>query len=243
MSAMLAITFVCSYLPELVVVGRPEIARRHPHIAMLTTAGQEVSDQLWLDLAARTSEALAAFDVDGAVIVHGAGSTEETAFFLALVVKSEKPFVLAGSPAAAARIDWATPPAPKRIGRSTFSIEGVTHLPRVDILYAHANMPLDLIEASVESGARGLIMAGAGDGDVPAVALQALATAARAGVVVVRSSRLERGLVRRNQGADDDALGLVASGGLNAAQSRVLLQLALLQTTDPARVQKMFDDY
>jgi L-asparaginase len=42
---------------------------------------------------------------------------------------------------------------------------------------------------------------------------------------------------------DDTKTGFVASGELNPAKSRVLLQLALTVTKDPARVQRMFDEY
>jgi L-asparaginase len=38
-------------------------------------------------------------------------------------------------------------------------------------------------------------------------------------------------------------LGFVASGELNPAKSRVLLQLALTKTTDSVRIQKMFEVY
>ncbi len=38
-------------------------------------------------------------------------------------------------------------------------------------------------------------------------------------------------------------LGLVASGELNPAKSRVLLQLALTRTRDPLRIQKIFEQY
>ena len=38
---------------------------------------------------------------------------------------------------------------------SEFSVENVDSLPRVDILYAHANMPPDLVRASVSLGAQG----------------------------------------------------------------------------------------
>jgi L-asparaginase len=59
----------------------------------------------------------------------------------------------------------------------------------------------------------------------------------------VRSTRLPQGIVLRNNEVDDDKLGLVASGELNPAKSRVLLQLALTKTKDPARIQKMFYEY
>jgi L-asparaginase len=47
--------------------------------------------------------------------------------------------------------------------------------------------------------------------------------------------------VLRNDEIDDDRLGFVAAGDLNAAKSRVLLQLALTRTRDPQRIQPLFD--
>ena len=87
------------------------------------------------------------------------------------------------------------------------------------------------------------MVAGVGDGNMSQIALDALAKAVKTGIVVVRSSRLERGMVLRNNEVDDAKLGFVASGEINAPKSRVLLQLALMVTQDPARVQKMFDEY
>jgi L-asparaginase len=75
------------------------------------------------------------------------------------------------------------------------------------------------------------------------VALDRLAAAVKNGIVVVRSTRLERGMVLRNNEVDDDKMGFVASGELNPPKSRVLLQLALMSTKDPGRVQKIFDGY
>ncbi len=63
------------------------------------------------------------------------------------------------------------------------------------------------------------------------------------GVAVVRSTRCRWGIVLRNSEVDDDAFGFVASGELTPAKSRVLLQLALTKTTDPARIQQMFYEY
>lgn len=141
------------------------------------------------------------------------------------------------------RIDWYEP-MDRRVGAaSEFSITGLTALPRVDIVYAHAGMNADLIEAAIRNGARGIVVAGVGDGNMSAAALDTLARAARNGVAVVRSTRLPMGIVLRNSEVDDDRLGFVASGELNPAKSRVLLQLALTKTTDPARIQQMFDEY
>ncbi len=57
---------------------------------------QNMNHEVWLKLAARTNEALKG-DLNGVVITHGTDTLEETAYFLSLVVKSEKPVVLVGS--------------------------------------------------------------------------------------------------------------------------------------------------
>ena len=271
---------------------------------------QDMNDKVWLTLAARINDTLAAPSTDGVVITHGTDTMEETAYFLNLVVKSDKPVVLVGSmrPATAISPDGpanlydgvavAADRAAKGRGvmvvlndeihsarnvtktnttslqtfvspnrgaagfvhtgkiawferindkknttRSEFSVRGVTALPRVDILYAHSNMHTDLIAAAIKSGAKGLVIAGVGDGNMSQAALDALAAAVKNGIVVVRSTRLERGMVLRNNEVDDDKMGFVASGELNPPKSRVLLQLALMSTKDPIRIQEIFDEY
>ena len=87
------------------------------------------------------------------------------------------------------------------------------------------------------------MVAGVGDGNVTTPALDALAKAAKGGVVVVRSTRLPSGIVLRNNEVKDDEKGFVVSGELNPAKSRVLLQLALTKTSDPVLIQRMFYEY
>ncbi len=125
---------------------------------------------------------------------------------------------------------------------SEFSLQGLTKLPRVDIIYAHAGMDASLIDAAVASGVKGLVIAGVGDGNMTSAALERVTAAAKKGVVVVRSTRLS-GIVYRNNEIDDDKLGLVASGELNPSKSRVLLMLALTKTNDVAKIQDMFNAY
>ena len=135
-------------------------------------------------------------------------------------------------------------PMNKKVGKATeFSIDSLDKLPRVDVIYAHANMSADLIDAAIKNGAKGIVVAGVGDGNMTTPALDALTKAARNGVVVVRSSRLPSGITLRNNEVNDDEKGFIASGELNPAKSRVLLQLALTRTTDPVRIQQMFYEY
>jgi L-asparaginase len=141
------------------------------------------------------------------------------------------------------KVQWFEP-MDKKVGKATeFSVDGLVKLPRVDVIYAHANMSADLIDAAVRNGAQGIVVAGVGDGNMTAAALDTLEKVAKTGVVVVRSTRLPEGVVLRNNEVNDDKLGFVASGEMNPAKSRVLLQLALTKTKDPLQIQKMFYEF
>lgn len=56
----------------------------------------DMSDEVWLTLA-REIEAVFAGKVDGIVITHGTDTLEESAYFLHLVAKTQKPIVLVGA--------------------------------------------------------------------------------------------------------------------------------------------------
>ncbi len=270
---------------------------------------QDMSFEIMIALAKRINELLAQPEVDGIVVTHGTDTMEETAFFLNLVVKSDKPVVLVGSmrPSTAVSADGplnlynavgvAADPAAKGRGvlvmmndwihaahsltktsttaiqtfmsplrglvgvanygkndffssppwthtaKSEFSVEGVTKLPRVDILFAYADMAPDLIDASVANGAKGIVIAGVGNGNMNNASLEAAARAAKNGVVVVRSSRVATGSVGRNVEVNDDDLGFIASDELNPQKSRILLALALLKTRPLEEIQKLFVTY
>jgi L-asparaginase len=268
-----------------------------------------MSFDIMLTLARRINELTAKNEVDGIVITHGTDTMEETAFFLNLVVKSDKPVVMAGSmrpstavsadgplnlynavgvaidPAARGRgvlvvmNDWIhaahsltktsttaiqtfmsplrglvgiasygkndfyNNPVWKHTTASEFNIANVTRLPRVDIVFACADMPADLIDASVANGARGIVIAGVGNGNMNKASLEAAARAVKKGVVIVRSSRVATGTVGRNVEVNDDEMGFVASNELNPQKSRILLSLALVKPCTPAEIQKLFYSY
>lgn len=115
-------------------------------------------------------------------------------------------------------------------------------LPRVAILTAGAGMDAKPVEALLGIGCKGIVIAGMGQGNAPRVVLDALADAVRAGVPVVRSSRVDEGMVDRNVEVDDDAHGFAAARALGPAKARVLLMVLIASgITDAAAVQAAFD--
>jgi len=136
-------------------------------------------------------------------------------------------------------LDWFGPA--HRVGeaaRYPFPAE----LPRVAILTAGAGMDAKPVEALLGIGAKGIVLAGMGQGNAPKVVLEALARAAASGVPVVRASRVDEGLVDRNVEVEDDALGLVVARALGPAKARVLLMVLIANgVTDAAAVQAAFD--
>ncbi len=58
---------------------------------------KDMQEKIWLQLAQRVEAAAERKDVDGIVITHGTDTLEETAYFLQLTVKTDKPIVLTGA--------------------------------------------------------------------------------------------------------------------------------------------------
>src|SRR6478672_6406907 len=139
--------------------------------------------------------------------------------------------------------EWYRGPVGKNTVTSEFAVTKTTVLPRVDVIMATENMDGALINAAAAAGAKGIVIAGVGNGNMTKSALDALAAQAKKGIVCVRSTRVTTGEVGRNVEVKDDSLNFVASLGLNPQKARVLLRLALLKTSDPKTIQRYFDEY
>lgn len=265
-------------------------------------ASQDIKDSLWFTLARRIDDVLGKDEADGVVVTHGTDTLEETAFFLANVLRTDKPVVIVGSmrPSTAIGADgpanlyeavevagsrdargrgvlvvfndtiqsarfvqktnttsvqtFASPtggvvgyvdPAsirfvqPPPAGRpKPYALPAAPPLPRVDIVYAHAGMDAGAVEDALKRGAKGIVLAGVGDGNASKEVIAALADAARKGVVVIRASRVGSGFVNRNVEVDDDKTGFAVSLDLNPQKARVLAQLLIANgVTDPRAVQ------
>jgi len=270
---------------------------------------QDMSFDILLKVAKRINELAKTDDVDGIVITHGTDTMEESAFFLNLTVKTDKPVVMVGSmrpstavsadgplnlynavavaadPHAAGRgvlvvmNDWIhgahsltktsttavqtfmspvrglvgvtsygkndfyTSPEWPHTTKTEFDISQATKLPRVDVLMAYVDMGPEQIDAAVAGGAKGIVIAGVGNGNMTKAAADACVNAVKKGVIVVRSSRVPTGLVGRNVEIDDDKSGFIASDELNPQKSRILLSLALLKNSNAKDIQTMFMTY
>jgi len=270
---------------------------------------QDMSIDIMLKLANRINELARSNDVDGVVVTHGTDTMEETAFFLNLTVKTDKPVVMVGSmrpstavsadgplnlynavgvaadPRARGRgvlvvmNDWIhaahsltktsttavqtfmsplrglvgvasygkndfyTSPSWKHTTQTEFDVSKVSTLPRVDIIFASADSSPDLIDAAAANGAKGIVIAGVGNGNMNKASVTAAANAVQKGVVVVRSSRVATGLVGRNVEINDDELGFIASDELNPQKARILLMLALMKQRNTKDMQGLFTTY
>lgn len=130
----------------------------------------------------------------------------------------------------------------RHAGHTEFDVTAVTKLPYVKIIYGHANDDALFVDATINAGVKGIVYAGTGNGSIHKDAEKALARAAKGGIVIVRSTRVGSGTVIPAEQSYIDA-GFLDGDSLNPQKCRILLQLALLKTTDIRKIQQMFYEY
>ncbi|MFM0598472.1 asparaginase [Paraburkholderia dilworthii] len=123
-----------------------------------------------------------------------------------------------------------------------WSIDALDTLPKVDIVYAYGALDADTLDA-ITANARGLIYAGTGNGNVAGHLINPLRVAARRGVHVVRASRTGSGVVLHNGAQPDDEFGWLTVDDQAPQKARLLLTLALTQTSDREALQAAFERY
>lgn len=173
--------------------------------------------------------------------IHGAGSLTKTSTTAVQTFLSPQSGLI--GTVAYGQAEFYRGPIGRHTDGAEFSLAGVTALPRVDVIMAHENMDGALIDAAAAAGAKGIVIAGVGNGNLTEAAVKALAAQARKGLVCVRASRMITGRVSRNVELDDDKLGFVAAIDKSPQEARILLRLALLQPRGVADVQRIFNEY
>lgn len=134
-------------------------------------------------------------------------------------------------------------PLRKHTSETEFDIEKINKLPRVDIVYGHANDTDLFVKAAIKAGAQGIVHAGMGNGNLYPKTLEALDTASKNGVVVARSTRVGTGRTNLHGEVDDEKYGFIATDNLNPQKARVLLMLGLTKTHHKNELQDMFFKY
>ncbi|PYH88939.1 L-asparaginase [Aspergillus ellipticus CBS 707.79] len=205
----------------------------------------------------------------GAVITHGTDTLEESAFFMDATVNCGKPVVIVGAmrPSTVVSADGpfnlleavtvaASPKARDRgamvvmndriasayypTGKVAIDVANMTAIPRVAILFSYEDMHNDTLYNAIESGAEGIVIAGAGAGGVTTSFNYAIEDAInRLEIPVVQSMRTVNGDVPLSDVSSDTATH-IASGYLNPQKSRVLLGLLLAEGKNITEIAEVF---
>jgi L-asparaginase len=294
---------------EDLVAAAPEIAKvaKMEVLNISNVPSGYMDPARWVELQKAVSAALAKKEVAGVIVSHGTDTLEETAYFLDLAVKSDKPVVLIGAQRNASEPDFDGPrnllnaaricvsPEAKNKGvmlalnnqinaarevtkthtsdvetfkSGDFGFLGVADndrvvfsraptrrqhvpvkmdvLPRVDIVATYGGNDGVQIKAATEAGAKGIVVAALGWGNVNPVTYEAVKEAIAKGVVVAISTRVPNGRVLPHYGyvgggkTLKDA-GAVFCDNLTPQKARLLLMLALQNTQKAPEIQAYFD--
>ncbi len=302
-AASLGVDEILESVPELKKIKNINITSEQ----VLQIASQNFTNEDWLKLAKKVNEL--AKTHDGIVITHGTDILEETAYFLSLVINTEKPIVLVGAmrPATSIsadgpmnlynavlvansdlsrkkgvlvvmndsiydarnviknnnyKVDAFSSPNTGALGfvhngevsfistldkthtyYSEFNIEDIKKLPKVDIFFGSAGANATYIDVARKDKIDAIVYAGSGNGSMSASVEKAMIEARKAGVVIIRSSRIPSGHVARNGEANDDVNNFIASYDLTPQKARILVMLGLTKNKDTKYLQSLFSKY
>ena len=270
-----------------------------------------MTSEICLNLARRVDEILREFD--GVVITHGTDTMEESAYFLNLMINSDKPVILTGAMRNSDSLSSdgalnlynaiavATNENARKMGvmvvindeiysardvsktntnlLNTFMSPnsgkiGVAHygevkfyakslrahtyktpfcadkispslldkFARVEIIFAHQDIDGAVVRDAIKRGAKGLVIATFGNGNVGSALQDELKFALENGVAIVLSSRTGSGVVS----ADENGIALanfILADNLNPQKARILLLISLLHGLNLAQIADAFKTY
>lgn len=119
-------------------------------------------------------------------------------------------------------------------GKASFDLDAIDALPDVAIIYVHEGQDWRAVKSAVNDGAKGIVLAANGAGNLPKAIKDNLASLTGSGIAVVRASRTGNGFAIKNDG------GSIAAGLLNPQKARILLQLGLASGLDAKQVGDLF---
>ncbi|MBQ8639868.1 MAG: asparaginase [Lachnospiraceae bacterium] len=117
-----------------------------------------------------------------------------------------------------------------------FDLDGVTVLPRVDVIYYYTDAPSDIIDIHAAS-CRGLVVCGTGAGNYSQSWINKISALP---IPVVRASRVMNGMITKT-GHFDPTSNTIPAYTLPPQKARILLSLALLQTEDYGQLKDIFE--
>lgn len=124
-----------------------------------------------------------------------------------------------------------------------FDVTSLTSLPQVEIVYGYADASPASVTGIINSGVKGIVYAGMGNGNFGEPVGKALADASKKGILVCRSARAGSGRITLDNEVKDAEFGFVVSDDLSPQKARVLLMLALTTTSDREKMQQYFFEY
>ena len=120
---------------------------------------------------------------------------------------------------------------------SEFDITAVKDLPRVDVVLTYQGAPGDLIQAAVDAGAKGIVVATAGAGATSGTQGAGIRYATSKGAAVVSTTRAGSGRIAIGRGT------VIGGEDLAPIKARILLMVALTKTSNPEELRRIFSEY
>ena len=141
------------------------------------------------------------------------------------------------------RVEFYHPAERTNCNQAQFALTPTTTFPRVDIVYSYLGADSVIVQALVDAGAKGIVVAGAGAGATTPAQGAALRRAREKGVAIVTGSRTGSGSVGTGGGRGGaGGAPQLGAGDLTVQKARIRLMLALVQTTDPAKIIELFTE-